>query len=50
MGADYIDFMVTDTIASPPNAMEEGYTEKAIYMPHSYFLNDYAQTSRQVLD
>lgn len=42
MGADYIDYMITDKIASPPEAMAKGYSEKAIYMPDSYFLNDYA--------
>lgn len=50
MGADFIDYLITDRIASPESAMEKGYSEKAIYLPHSYFLNDYAQTSRQVFD
>ena len=49
-GASYIDYMVTDKVASPPDVMAEFYSEKAIYMPHSYFLNDYKQTSRYVLD
>lgn len=49
-GANYIDYIVTDEIASPLPTVLKYYTEKAIYMPDSYFLNDYMQTSRQVLD
>jgi protein O-GlcNAc transferase len=45
-GASYIDYIVTDEIASPLPTVEKYYTEKAIYMPNSYFLNDYMQTSR----
>lgn len=44
-GADYIDYLITDEIASPPAIMSEFYTEKAIYMPDTYYLNDYTQTS-----
>lgn len=40
-GADYIDYIVTDEIASPPKIVDNYYSEKAIYMPNSYFLNDY---------
>lgn len=49
-GADYIDYIVTDVLSSPPKIVEQFYSEKAIYMPNSYFLNDYAQTSRQALE
>jgi protein O-GlcNAc transferase len=49
-GADYIDYLVTDKIASPPKIMDSFYSEKAIYMPNSYFLNDYMQTSKYVFD
>lgn len=49
-GADYIDYLVTDEIASPVGIMDRYYSEKAIYMPNSYFLNDYMQTSPQVID
>lgn len=41
MGADYIDYFITDEIASPPDCLNRFYSEKAIYMPHSYFVNDY---------
>lgn len=49
-GADYIDYLITDEVASPPAVLEKYYSEKAIYMPHSYFLNDYLQTCRFVFD
>lgn len=41
MGADYINYLVTDKISSPPELLDKMYTEKVIYMPHSYFANDY---------
>jgi len=44
MGADYIDYIVTDRIATPPSAVDRIYTEKVIYMPNSYFVNDYKQS------
>ena len=49
-GADYIDYLITDEVSSPKDVMAQYYTEKPIYMPHSYFLNDYAQTSKDVLE
>ena len=49
-GADYIDYLVTDEIASPPQIVDQFYSEKAIFMPNSYFLNDYMQTSKYVFD
>lgn len=45
MGADYMDYILTDEIASPPSCIPRFYCEKAIYMPHSYFVNDYMQSS-----
>ena len=50
MGADYIDYIVTDKIASPPNTLDRLYSEKVIYMPDSYFVNDYKQSCRFVFD
>ena len=41
MGADFIDYIVTDEISSPPIFIDKIYSEKAIYMPHSYFVSDY---------
>lgn len=49
-GADYIDYIITDKIATPPVVIDKFYSEKGIFMPDTYFLNDYNQTSRQVFD
>lgn len=45
IGADYIDYIVTDEICSPPEIIDKIYSEKAIYMPNSYFASDYMQSS-----
>lgn len=50
MGADFIDYIVTDKIASPPQTLDRLYTEKVIYMPYSYFVNDYVNSCRYVLE
>ena len=50
MGADYIDYIVTDRIASPSQTLDQLYTEKVIYMPHSYFVNDYANSCQYVFE
>lgn len=41
-GADFIDYMITDRIVTPP-AHAPFYTEKLVYMPHCYQVNDHAQ-------
>jgi predicted O-linked N-acetylglucosamine transferase (SPINDLY family) len=45
MGANFIDYMVTDEIASPQSCVDKFYSEKAIYMPYTYYVNDYMQSS-----
>jgi protein O-GlcNAc transferase len=45
IGADFIDYIVTDEISSPPEIIDKIYCEKAIYMPNSYFVSDYMQSS-----
>ena len=50
MATDFMDYIITDKIVSPPEEIDSLYTEKAIYMPHSYFVNDHKQTSQYVLD
>lgn len=49
MGADYIDYLVADSTVIP-NELKSYYTEKILSMPHSYFVNDHRQSSRQVVD
>lgn len=50
MGADFIDYIVTDRIASPPSTLDRLYSEKVIYMPYSYFINDYKNSCRFVME
>ena len=50
MGADYIDYLVTDRISSPEDMLDKLYSEKVIYMPNSYFANDYKQSCCYVLE
>lgn len=38
-GATYMDYVVADRVVIPPEA-EEYFTEKVVYMPHSYQAND----------
>mmetsp|Transcript_5957 Transcript_5957/g.10760 ORF Transcript_5957/g.10760 Transcript_5957/m.10760 type:complete len:857 (-) Transcript_5957:849-3419(-) len=42
MGADFIDYLITDHVASP-SEFAHLYTEKLARMPHSYFVNNYRQ-------
>ena len=39
MGARYIDYLIADATVIPAEARPE-YTEKVIYLPHSYQIND----------
>ncbi len=39
MGADFIDYIVTDKIVIPENE-QKFYTEKTMYMPNTYFVTD----------
>lgn len=42
-GAPYIPYLITDKIATPPEALPY-YTENMIWMPNSYYVNDYMQS------
>jgi predicted O-linked N-acetylglucosamine transferase (SPINDLY family) len=44
MGADYIDYIVADRRVIPPDSRID-YTEKVIWLPHSYQANDSRQES-----
>ncbi len=39
MGAEYIDYIIADTTLIPEQS-QQFYTEKIIYLPHSYQVND----------
>lgn len=42
-GADFIDYIITDTIVTPPS-FQKYFSEKFIYLPNSYQINDDTQT------
>jgi len=46
MGADYIDYLIADTILIPQRN-QQYYSEKIIYMPNSYQVND---SNRRISD
>ncbi|GKV07184.1 hypothetical protein SLEP1_g18985 [Rubroshorea leprosula] len=48
-GATYIDYLVTDEFVSPLHYAHI-YSEKIVHLPHCYFVNDYKQKNRDVLD
>uniref|UniRef100_A0A1D1YG38 protein O-GlcNAc transferase n=1 Tax=Anthurium amnicola TaxID=1678845 RepID=A0A1D1YG38_9ARAE len=48
-GATYIDYLVTDEFVSP-SRFAHIYSEKLVHLPHCYFVNDYKQRNRDVLD
>ncbi|XP_019226825.1 PREDICTED: probable UDP-N-acetylglucosamine--peptide N-acetylglucosaminyltransferase SEC isoform X2 [Nicotiana attenuata] len=48
-GAKYIDYLVTDEFVSPTKYAHI-YSEKLVHLPHCYFVNDYKQKNRDVLD
>ena len=39
MGAEYMDYMIADRTVIPPGS-QDGYTEKIVWLPHSYQAND----------
>jgi predicted O-linked N-acetylglucosamine transferase (SPINDLY family) len=39
MGADYIDYIIADKILIPPDSQSH-YSEKVVYLPNSYQVND----------
>jgi protein O-GlcNAc transferase len=40
LGADYISYMLTDAVVSPPDYAVH-FTEKLMYMPLSHYINNY---------
>ena len=42
MGADFIDYLVTDRVVTPPGD-EQYFAEKLVFMPHTYYVTDHQQ-------
>ncbi|KAL9240083.1 hypothetical protein vseg_014343 [Gypsophila vaccaria] len=49
MGASYIQYLVTDEFVSPSH-LSHIYAEKLVHVPNCYFVSDYKQKNRDVLD
>ena len=49
MQADYIHYTVADRVVVPPSHQEQ-FSEKLLYVPNSFFVNDHRQSARAVLD
>ena len=45
LGADYVPFLLTDALVSPPE-LRAAYSEHLLYLPRSYYVNDYARSHR----
>ena len=43
MGAEYMDYLIADRVVIPRERQQE-YTEKIVYLPHSYQVNDAHRT------
>lgn len=48
-GADYITYIVSDRVASPPEYSQPYYSEAMMMMPHSFFMNEYRESRASVL-
>ena len=48
MGADFIDYLVSDAIVSPWELHGQCYTESLALMPHCYFCNDHRQVHMDI--
>jgi len=42
-GTDYMDFVVADQVATPPDMTSDLFTEKKLLLPTHYIVNDYMQ-------
>eukprot|EP00903_Cladosiphon_okamuranus_P006818 g6643.t4 len=40
-GAKYTDYAIVDQVVVPPELANVGFSEKVVYLPHSYQANDY---------
>ncbi|OQS04681.1 UDP-N-acetylglucosamine-peptide N-acetylglucosaminyltransferase [Thraustotheca clavata] len=50
MGASFMDYAIVDTIVVPPMVALSTFTEKLVYLPHTYQVNDYEWTIDTCID
>jgi protein O-GlcNAc transferase len=48
--APFMDYILADRVVAPPHLLEQGFSEKLIVMPHSYYVTDYAQSAPRLLE
>lgn len=48
-GASWIDYIITDPIAVPP-ALSIFYSEKIVYLPHTWLINNHRSVHSKILD
>lgn len=41
-GADFMDYIITDKVTTPPEHWKDAYTEHVVYMPDTFFVGDHA--------
>ncbi|CAM9108296.1 unnamed protein product, partial [Scytosiphon promiscuus] len=44
IGAEYTDYNIVDKTAAPPELANVGFSEKMVYLPHSYQANSYSMS------
>ncbi|KAH8071879.1 protein N-acetylglucosaminyltransferase [Aureococcus anophagefferens] len=49
LGADYVQYVVADAVVLPRDHARH-YSEKVCRVPHSYFVNDHAQSASYIFD
>lgn len=49
LGADYVQYVVADAVVVPRDHARH-YSEKVCRVPHSYFVNDHAQSASYIFD
>ena len=48
LGAQFVQHLISDAISSPPEYAAAGYTERMVYMPHTYYpVGNYATWKRE---
>ncbi|RHY03188.1 hypothetical protein DYB25_012646, partial [Aphanomyces astaci] len=46
-GSSFIDYFIVDPVSASPLHVHDSFSEKVIYLPHNYIVNDHKQVYRQ---
>ncbi|KAF0748956.1 hypothetical protein AaE_007183, partial [Aphanomyces astaci] len=47
-GSSFIDYFIVDPVSASPLHVHDSFSEKMIYLPHNYIVNDHKQMMRHV--